>query len=291
MSLDPSLSPGQLLCQERERQNKTHNDIARQLRLTLRQVQALEEDSYQLLPGTTFVRGFMRNYAKLLGLDPEVLLRAYEASLPPPPLVIEPLPPAKRSPHLKVAGWAVLGLAMVVTVGSVVAWISPDFSNLNLRAQLLTPSSTTTTAPRAKSAHSARKPGIQKPNSSKPTKDTSPGPQELALTESPLKESVISQDPAATKELAEFTGAIDTQELLARLKFFFNEDAWVEVRDQDHQKVFSHLNIKGTEKVVDAAPPLTLVVGNARGVRITYNDNEVDFTPHIKNNIARFNLD
>ena len=33
-----------------------------------RQVQALEADDYAMLPGRTFVRGFLRNYARLLGL-------------------------------------------------------------------------------------------------------------------------------------------------------------------------------------------------------------------------------
>ena len=52
--------------------------VAQQLKLAPRQVKALEEDDFAQLPGRTFIRGFMRNYARLVRLDPEALL----ASLP-----------------------------------------------------------------------------------------------------------------------------------------------------------------------------------------------------------------
>ncbi len=290
MSLDAALSPGQLLSQERERQHKSHNDIARQLRLTLRQVQALESDNYAALPGTTFVRGFMRNYAKLLGMDPEALLRIYEASLPPPPVFEEPPPEPKARPRVKMAAWVTMTLVIVAVLGLAVNWLDPDLRNLNFSAQTLTPNAAT--SPQQNSASS--KENLRQSSSlanAKSTQNLPVVPHQIAMREAERGDAQISPEGPPSKDVADLAGPSDTQDLLARLKFFFNEDAWVEVRDQDHQKVFSHLNIKGTEKVVDAAPPLTLIVGNARAVRVTYNDNEVDLTPHIKNNIARFNLE
>ena len=44
--------------------------VAQQLKLAPRQVRAIEEDDYARLPGRTFVRGFVRNYARLVHLDP-----------------------------------------------------------------------------------------------------------------------------------------------------------------------------------------------------------------------------
>ena len=60
-------------------------DVARQLRLSVRQVTALEEDDYDKLAGGTFLRGFVRNYAKLLQMDAAPLLQRLEQSLPPLP--------------------------------------------------------------------------------------------------------------------------------------------------------------------------------------------------------------
>src|SRR5438477_12689561 len=48
--------------------------VAQQLKLAPRQVRALEEDDYAKLPGRTFVRGFVRNYARAFGLDAEDLV-------------------------------------------------------------------------------------------------------------------------------------------------------------------------------------------------------------------------
>jgi len=56
-------------------------DVAAQLRISARQVQALEADRYADLPGAVFVRGFIRNYARVLKLDPVPLLHALEPAL------------------------------------------------------------------------------------------------------------------------------------------------------------------------------------------------------------------
>ena len=72
---DPAPSrPGALLLAERREQGLSLGDVARQLKLSVRQVEALERDEYEAFPGPVFVRGFLRNYAKLLQLDPEALV-------------------------------------------------------------------------------------------------------------------------------------------------------------------------------------------------------------------------
>ena len=73
---------GTLLVAARERWNLSAADLARQLRLALRQVQALEEDRFDALPGNTFVRGFIRNYARVVQTEPDAFLDAYERSRP-----------------------------------------------------------------------------------------------------------------------------------------------------------------------------------------------------------------
>jgi cytoskeleton protein RodZ len=77
-------TPGQILRAARLRRGLAIQDVARQLRLSVRQVTALEEDDYSKLSSGTFLRGFVRNYSKLLQIDPQPLLRQLEESLPPP---------------------------------------------------------------------------------------------------------------------------------------------------------------------------------------------------------------
>ncbi|PZP49993.1 MAG: hypothetical protein DI596_15360, partial [Azospira oryzae] len=60
--------PGRRLADERRRQGLSVVEIGRLIKLAPRQVEALEADDYERLPGNTFVRGFVRNYAKALRL-------------------------------------------------------------------------------------------------------------------------------------------------------------------------------------------------------------------------------
>ncbi|MBI5937860.1 MAG: helix-turn-helix domain-containing protein [Betaproteobacteria bacterium] len=56
-------------------------EVAAKLRLGVRQVEALEADAFEQLPGEVFVRGFVRNYARFLELDPEELLPSQEVAV------------------------------------------------------------------------------------------------------------------------------------------------------------------------------------------------------------------
>ena len=67
-------STGMLLRDAREAAGLTMDAVAQALKLAPRQVRAIEEDEYALLPGRTFVRGFVRNYARLLNLDADAIV-------------------------------------------------------------------------------------------------------------------------------------------------------------------------------------------------------------------------
>ena len=75
------------------------------------------------------------------------------------------------------------------------------------------------------------------------------------------------------------------------VKLKFEREAWVEIRDRNGRKIFSRLNPAGTEQAVSGQPPLTLVVGNAAGVRVTHNDQWVDLAPYVKIDVARLTLE
>ena len=71
-------SPGAALKAAREAKSFSTLDIARKLRLSARQIEALERDDYAALPGKTFARGFVRNYAKVVELDPDEIVALVE---------------------------------------------------------------------------------------------------------------------------------------------------------------------------------------------------------------------
>src|SRR5690606_29886115 len=62
---------GAALARAREEQGLALADVAQQLKLAPRQIEALEQERFGALPGPTIARGMLRNYARLLKLDPE----------------------------------------------------------------------------------------------------------------------------------------------------------------------------------------------------------------------------
>jgi cytoskeleton protein RodZ len=74
------------------------------------------------------------------------------------------------------------------------------------------------------------------------------------------------------------------------LQFKFDTESWVEIRDRNDKVIFSKLNKAGAEERVNGMPPFKLVVGNARGVQLSYDDKPVDLAPHIGVTVARLTL-
>jgi cytoskeleton protein RodZ len=71
-------TPGQFLREQRELKGLGVQEVAEQLHLTRHYVKALESDNYDKLPGEVFAKGYIRSYARLLGLDPDDVLSLYQ---------------------------------------------------------------------------------------------------------------------------------------------------------------------------------------------------------------------
>lgn len=76
----PVSGPGRRLREAREGQGIATADVASELRLSEKLVRALEADDYAALPPASYVRGYLRSYGRLLGIDAKELIAAYDAS-------------------------------------------------------------------------------------------------------------------------------------------------------------------------------------------------------------------
>lgn len=115
--------PGCLLHEARLDLRLAPEDVAQILHLSSKQIVALEQDDYKNLPGPTYVRGYLRSYAQLLGLSPETVLESYNSlTIPSRPISLPqsaPPPQITSSDHLIKA--ATLGVAAIV-LGLVYLW-------------------------------------------------------------------------------------------------------------------------------------------------------------------------
>lgn len=70
---------GEELKRERARRGLTLKDVEQVLHIRMAYLEALETDSYQIIPGSVYVKGFIRNYANFLGLEGQRLIDTYKS--------------------------------------------------------------------------------------------------------------------------------------------------------------------------------------------------------------------
>jgi len=271
---DDHAGPGVALRAARTAQNLSVGEVARQLRLSVAQVEALEANAFERLPGPVFVRGFLRNYARLLHLDPDVVLR----SLAPPPAEEEAHVPAiargKPMPAERTVRWPRYAVLLVMLLAALAAY------ELYLSGPV----------PVEKGKAPAAVPApIAPPASEAPARAESVAAGGAQIDAEVTPEAPVTPPPSPV--VAAARGSIASSSRDGELHLTFQADSWVEVRDRNGKTIFSRLNPQGTDQRVRGTPPLVVVVGNPRGVRLTYNDRLVDLDPHIKRDVARLTLE
>jgi cytoskeleton protein RodZ len=71
-------TPGNKLRDAREARSLSLDDVAHVTRIPRASLSALEEGRFDRLPAPVFVRGFIRSYARAVGLDPATVVRLYD---------------------------------------------------------------------------------------------------------------------------------------------------------------------------------------------------------------------
>jgi cytoskeleton protein RodZ len=71
----------------------------------------------------------------------------------------------------------------------------------------------------------------------------------------------------------------------------FDEDSWVEIKDGNGKILLSMLGKQGTSQNVSGATPLSVTIGNAKGVRLYYKDQLLDLATNADQNVAHLRLE
>jgi len=117
----PPASVGAILAEARQRMGLSVFDVSSKLRLTEHYVRAIEADDYGKLPGEVFVKGYLKSYAKFVGLDPEQVRGAYRQ---PPGLAetIHARPVQQKTAMFSQVWFLALLLAICVAVVGLAGW-------------------------------------------------------------------------------------------------------------------------------------------------------------------------
>ena len=263
----PVASPGAgaLLLAERRRQGLSLGDISRQLKLSVRQVEALERDDYGVFRGPVFVHGFIRNYAKLLGMQAGPLIAQADSLLKPVETAKKAQADAaavaatdaklqRKVPGLgRIAGGSALVLLLIAIVYLSVGGKSDD----------------------------ALPPALV---SAPPEVQALQGEAAVVVAQQAPSEAVNTEPAAMAAPEAPASGG-------AVIRLVFNQESWVEIKDGNGNTIFGQLMSAGSRRSVTGEPPLAVVIGNADGVQLSYQAKVIDLAPHTRVNVARLTLE
>ena len=294
-------SVGQALRQAREARQLPLADVARALKLGERQLTALESDQWSELPGATFVRGFVRNYARLLALDAAPLMETLDQQLEKPvtKLNIPASAPAEPAAGMsKKNDRSVMTLGLLLLLVAVLGYflLPGDWNMLQGRILALLPerapavAAVAAPAPEEKEAEPLYPPGASNQELIAPVPETAP---EAAAESLPAAAPPPAATPAVSAVPVETTpgAAALAAKHAATLRFVVSKEAWIEVRDSEQKVVFSQRLAPGSEQQVQGQGPLSVTVGYAPGVQLFLRGQQVDLAPHSRGDVARLVLE
>ena len=294
--------PGHLLRQAREEQGLSQKETARDLHLTSKVINAIEEDDFELIPSFVFARGYIRSYARHLGLDGQALVAEFDLAYGVPNNSAKPMSAIRKGVQQSKPGdtWVKL-ISIVFVVGlvaaSIVWWQSQNGSQmlpqLSSGAPQELPSDALVEDLDADDADLDLL--LLSTNESEVDAIV---PEAESIIESEEAQVVVVEpvvDPvanAATEQAPkEVTDAVVLLPNQAQLVMVFDKDCWVEIKDANGKMVLSDLYSAGDtiEQVITA--PIEVLLGRSSGVAtMTFDGRTIDLKPHTRKDIARLTL-
>ncbi len=209
---------GEQLRLAREQQGLSIADVAASTKFHAQQIAALEAGDLARLPSNAFVRGFVRSYAKLLQLDAAPLLAALPAAIPPlfVPDVTEEVPFTSRlaSRRRQNIVWLTAAGGVMLLAIAFAIWSFNTPKNVEIPVP-------------------------------QPLPQAVQLPEPVALAISAPIAAIMSPVAASAPSVLTSASAVALTTPLLRLTF--DEDAWVEVRDQMGKNLSSQLNLRGSQ--------------------------------------------
>lgn len=305
----PENMPGEQLKKARERLQLSTQEVSEKLNLKHSFVLMMEQDNFKALPGATFVRGYLRAYAKLVKIDGEALVEVYSQFFQEEAAPEERYKPVETiKPQRNFSDPLIKYTTLVVIAGlialSIMWWQSRDggdpvsfISNDTVTVETSEGETIIAQMDLSGAEESALTDEIL--NEELPladlvaeegdTTDTADAQTEGGAAGSDEVGAVADAETPAEAEAAE--ELVIEQLNQERFTIDFSEECWVEITDARGIKVVAKLKQAGEQSLVEGLPPFKLMIGNAGGATVVYQDEVVDLTPYTnRNNIARFTL-
>lgn len=294
------LQTGRIAC------NLSIEDVSRQLRLSAKQIEALEKEDYGKLPTGTFLRGFIRNYANLVKLDPMPMLRALPSPAPTitAHTTLNLVRPQRTTSFSSNLGWgrqsyrngrSQKGLFKVIGAILFLLVIYGIYHSINWGQIPFVGSGSEKDAGTSKESRVNN--GQSTIELQLPISPATSGAQNFNNQSAQAIDSEAHQKQKHFSSVESLSAAIPhskpADSHFGSLHFNFASDSLVEVRDQAGTVVYKQENMGGTEQIISGKRPLSLAISNAAHVDLTYNGRMIDLVPYTNENdgTARLTLE
>lgn len=328
----PQISAGEQLRVLREARGWSAAQVANQLNLATRQIEALEQDNYAALPGMVIVRGFVRSYAKLMQADAAPILAAINGGT----VEVNVLPPARtemsasftetqlltghprRGSFFKIVSALVILLILVAAAFYVAQRMhllpqklafSPAKIESGLTSVILEKPEMNTAKPAHVATQTSPASDVTKDEAKEAADDVAKDAAKLSAADKAAASTKAAEKPVATTSTSvaaatnltsvastnpHNAGAAGSAANAATAKnplvISASEDSWLEIKQADGKIIVSRIVQAGSSEVVDIDQPVSIVIGNAAGVKVTFRGKPVDVTSGNSSNVARLNL-
>lgn len=290
------LTVGQLLKQERERRNLTLEQVAQQLNLKVDVLRSLETDQPDKAILPTFMRGYLRAYARFLKMPEQSLLGRFEqvhqvTSTPVKAMKTFSNRQAKQQTETRFM-WLTY-IIVAILLASLAAWLwqgARDFSSTNSLTD-----TTTSTVSAAEPVVNALAASSLSDELATPVDSVIPSATETPEAEA--EQAIVSTDEQEAQPLVQSETesprepvALVQQDGLDRLKMTFADNCWIDVLDGNGERIAYGNKQGGYVMELNAKGPFTITLGNPSVVSIDINQKAFDMSGFPGGRVAKFTL-
>ena len=309
----------------REDAGMTRDQVAEALHLDVPVVAAIEDGRFADLPMRPYARGYVRNYARIVGLDGDELAQRFDAAdagRPEPSVVV---PRHRVTPKSELAlrplalGYAAIVAVLLVALGAVLwtawrvqDWQFPFLADDSVEPPTAEPASESPAGPPNVSpwpivGDSAVEDGAAFEGVPVASEGEGSGAPRVAAASEPVRteaqadeatslNAAVEEPSLASVGVADApTTSVDRRSALSgmvgELTVVFDDESWVSVDDATGRQLFGDLGRSGRTITVAGPVPLSVLVGNAPAVRVRFEGESVDLEPFTSEaNVARLEL-
>jgi cytoskeleton protein RodZ len=296
------VGPGQMLAEAREELGLSQEQVATKLNFRTTLVQGIENDTFDKSLPATFNKGYLRNYAKLVGISPEEVLSCYETLNIAEKQCAEMQSFSKGTQKQAENNRLMWGSYLIVTlliISTIVWW----FQN-----QAIAPISAlfTDNAAAVNKIDIVEQPIVQlikqesQPQAS--VQETIPAsfvdePATVSLAETLIDNTneldpIVNQEQVEDEEksndlLGESTTLIKQE---VPVVFTFSGDCWVNIFDATGERIAWGMKKSGYVMSISGQAPFNITLGKPELVAIDFNGAAIDMSQFNRGNIAKFSL-